>query len=279
MATHQASFFCPHCQTRRLFTAHTMNHVPHILASVFLCGLWLPVWILMAMTDNPNYHCSQCGFSDAIRYLNNPNLRQQEAAQRLRTQEAYAGQSYGGISAFVANNEKGLITAGIILGLLGLIVIFSVNTAKNDNDTNDSVKNIVQPRRQLGAVVNVPNLIGKNAKEMDKILGKPRFVGKGTAPNQTIRDYVIGEQLLVKTEKGISISSTFYQKSPSRDYHDILQIGGFDTDEPPREITAQNIITAYVWERLRINGSLHRVTVTGTSGSNYYDVLMVESLK
>jgi hypothetical protein len=27
-----------------------VNHVLHLLASVFLCGLWLPVWILIAAT-------------------------------------------------------------------------------------------------------------------------------------------------------------------------------------------------------------------------------------
>lgn len=58
-----------------------MNHTPHILASVFLCGLWLPIWVLIAATYDARFHCSQCGHSDATQYLANPNLRQQRAQQ------------------------------------------------------------------------------------------------------------------------------------------------------------------------------------------------------
>lgn len=64
MPTLQSSDFCPNCQQQRLFTAQGMNHTPHILASVFLCGTWLPIWILLALTYKPRYRCGQCGFSN-----------------------------------------------------------------------------------------------------------------------------------------------------------------------------------------------------------------------
>ncbi len=29
-------------------TGRPVNHVLHLLASVFMCGLWIPVWIIIA---------------------------------------------------------------------------------------------------------------------------------------------------------------------------------------------------------------------------------------
>lgn len=83
MPVQQASYFCPQCRQKRLFTAQTMNHTPHILATVFLCGLWLPVWILLAAGEKPVYHCSQCGFGGTRYYLANPNLSKQQADNSL----------------------------------------------------------------------------------------------------------------------------------------------------------------------------------------------------
>jgi hypothetical protein len=32
-----------------IVSGEPVNHVAHLLASVFLCGLWLPVWLLIAI--------------------------------------------------------------------------------------------------------------------------------------------------------------------------------------------------------------------------------------
>jgi hypothetical protein len=72
---YQTSVFCPTCNQMRLYTAPEMNHTAHILASVFLCGLWLPVWIGAAALNNPIYRCQTCGFgmtADQIRKSRNP---------------------------------------------------------------------------------------------------------------------------------------------------------------------------------------------------------------
>ena len=47
---------------------------------MFLCGLWVPIWILMALLDDPAWHCSFCGYSDSTKYLQNPHLKRQELA-------------------------------------------------------------------------------------------------------------------------------------------------------------------------------------------------------
>lgn len=58
-----------------------MNHTAHILASVFLCGLWLPIWAIIAAAYDEPWRCSICGFSDQVKYLRDPYLRQREATE------------------------------------------------------------------------------------------------------------------------------------------------------------------------------------------------------
>src|SRR5947209_7173196 len=48
-----------------------MNHAAHILGTVFLCGLWLPVWILVTLLHQfAHYNCSQCGLPTGTLPLN-----------------------------------------------------------------------------------------------------------------------------------------------------------------------------------------------------------------
>ncbi len=53
---------CNHCQRRTPHESTTTNHVLHLLATVFLCGMWLPVWLLMAASnDCDGAVCTRCG--------------------------------------------------------------------------------------------------------------------------------------------------------------------------------------------------------------------------
>jgi hypothetical protein len=79
MGMNQASFVCPHCNQQRLFQSTPMNHTPHLLAAIFLCGLYLPIWILIAIGYQDVWRCAFCGHSDALKYLQNPRLREYEA--------------------------------------------------------------------------------------------------------------------------------------------------------------------------------------------------------
>lgn len=146
MATKQASFHCPQCQQMKLFQAHSMNHVPHILASVFLCGLWLPIWALMAMNDNPSWHCSFCGFSDQSKYLANPSLRKREADETVRkarireqTRINRAGSTIQEhIAYFVSDNKSPITVLGIVAGAVGILIIFSTFTQRQKQSTTVS---------------------------------------------------------------------------------------------------------------------------------------------
>ena len=53
--------YCPACEKMVRAEIHEFNHTPHILASVFLCGCWSPVWLLFYLFRDRLYFCSQCG--------------------------------------------------------------------------------------------------------------------------------------------------------------------------------------------------------------------------
>lgn len=47
-------------------TVVPFNHVLHLLVTVLLCGLWVPVWIIMALSHREygNWRCMECGGTD-----------------------------------------------------------------------------------------------------------------------------------------------------------------------------------------------------------------------
>lgn len=62
----QTGYPCPHCRQARLFvrTINEANHLAHGLITLFLCGLWLPVWPLAIFTQSvTDWRCTQCGFA------------------------------------------------------------------------------------------------------------------------------------------------------------------------------------------------------------------------
>lgn len=62
MAEDKTQKFCATCNQPRLFTRPATNHLIHALVSLFLLGLWIPVWILVTLGNNMGrWRCSQCG--------------------------------------------------------------------------------------------------------------------------------------------------------------------------------------------------------------------------
>jgi len=58
---------------------------------VFSCGLWGIVWAILILSDNPQFHCAQCGYSDEVKYLANPYLRSEEAQRN--SEQGWQGRS------------------------------------------------------------------------------------------------------------------------------------------------------------------------------------------
>ncbi len=54
--------FCPACAQPRRFVKPGVSHLIHAVVTLFLCGLWLPVWIVAALRNSfKPYRCVQCG--------------------------------------------------------------------------------------------------------------------------------------------------------------------------------------------------------------------------
>jgi hypothetical protein len=61
MAVEEGSGYCRDCGRNVLVRRTTPNHVLHLLVTLFLCGLWLPVWALIAVFGGGSWRCTQCG--------------------------------------------------------------------------------------------------------------------------------------------------------------------------------------------------------------------------
>jgi hypothetical protein len=57
----QASAYCHVCERRVLAIGKAPNHILHFLITMFTCGLWVIVWILLAAGTIGNYRCTRCG--------------------------------------------------------------------------------------------------------------------------------------------------------------------------------------------------------------------------
>ncbi len=62
MAQDQTSKFCRRCNKHTLHARPGTNHLAHALVTLFLCGFWLPVWILASIRIG-GWRCQTCGYS------------------------------------------------------------------------------------------------------------------------------------------------------------------------------------------------------------------------
>jgi uncharacterized protein (TIGR03067 family) len=60
-AFHEAPGYCPACRRDVLIRAGGINHVPHLLATIFLLGIWLVVWMVLCFVWRPRWLCTRCG--------------------------------------------------------------------------------------------------------------------------------------------------------------------------------------------------------------------------
>lgn len=60
----ERSGYCHHCQRNVLVRRQTPNHLIHALVSLFLCGAWIPIWLLITLFSREPFRCTACGTSD-----------------------------------------------------------------------------------------------------------------------------------------------------------------------------------------------------------------------
>jgi hypothetical protein len=62
MALEQTQKYCQRCQSNELHARPATNHLLHLIITVFLCGFWLPIWILSSLKIG-GWRCQKCGTS------------------------------------------------------------------------------------------------------------------------------------------------------------------------------------------------------------------------
>lgn len=64
MSTMTARRMCKTCGQHRMFRKEKQNNVLHLILSVVTVGVWLPVWLLIAIAGAfTPYRCTVCGES------------------------------------------------------------------------------------------------------------------------------------------------------------------------------------------------------------------------
>lgn len=52
--------YCTTCQRETPHQVQGINHLLHLILTLLVCGLWLPVWIMLAVAGG-NAACTRCG--------------------------------------------------------------------------------------------------------------------------------------------------------------------------------------------------------------------------
>lgn len=62
MGVVQSSNYCLVCNRQSMFQKQKINHVLHFVISLFTFGLWIPVWITLAIINGAKSNrCATCG--------------------------------------------------------------------------------------------------------------------------------------------------------------------------------------------------------------------------
>ena len=56
----QTQKHCPQCNQYTLHARPGTNHLLHLIVTVFLCGAWIPIWILSSLKIG-GWRCQSCG--------------------------------------------------------------------------------------------------------------------------------------------------------------------------------------------------------------------------
>ena len=61
MASNQLMNFCRQCKQNTLHIQPATSHVLHLLLSIITMGVWIFVWVLVAMSNGSQRNCTVCG--------------------------------------------------------------------------------------------------------------------------------------------------------------------------------------------------------------------------
>ncbi len=61
MSSRQLMNQCKTCKKMTMHVAPSTSHVLHLLMSIITVGLWLPVWFIVAASNQSQAQCTVCG--------------------------------------------------------------------------------------------------------------------------------------------------------------------------------------------------------------------------
>lgn len=103
MATAYSAFFCPKCGQQQLFVREKPNHLIHCLVTLFLFGLWLPIWVAATIFAG-GWHCSVCGGIPEPYYLKRRRIR---AERESRKQDEFIERRVDAIRKYYSEKHRG----------------------------------------------------------------------------------------------------------------------------------------------------------------------------
>lgn len=59
--TSQVMKFCHTCNKYTLHVRPSTSHVLHFLLSIITVGVWVPIWLLVTLSNNTQGQCTVCG--------------------------------------------------------------------------------------------------------------------------------------------------------------------------------------------------------------------------
>lgn len=60
----QTSAYCARCARPSLVARPGVNHVLHLVLTLFLCGVWFVPWMILALFGGGAWRCQSCGGED-----------------------------------------------------------------------------------------------------------------------------------------------------------------------------------------------------------------------
>lgn len=57
---------CRKCAKPTLHVQPSTSHVLHLLLAIISAGLWVPVWLLVAMNNHTKAQCTACGRAKGV---------------------------------------------------------------------------------------------------------------------------------------------------------------------------------------------------------------------
>ncbi|MBN1588015.1 MAG: hypothetical protein JW888_00705 [Pirellulales bacterium] len=137
----QSHKYCKKCQEQSLHARPGTNHLLHAFLTFFLCGFWLPVWILASIRIG-GWRCQTCGYGGSTLLRFGPPVL-----------------ALGGF----------LLVLSIVVASLDMSSPVAATTPGRDSSSDTAAPDVATAK----PVYDVPSLIGKTIDEIRSTLGKP----------------------------------------------------------------------------------------------------------